>query len=133
MGRTMEDWYRDWTTVSGVEQRVKDYKALIRELEDCIRTAEDAYTYMGYISEDLSKMSSYPEDESEGPLIDEFESLSSILKQQYNSAYDEILDYIAKLKEKKNQAETQLDYYKAKSEYENTLDRDLEPYEYNVS
>ena len=133
MARTVKDWYRDCRNVSGVEQRVKDYQALIRELEDCIRTAENAYIYMDFISEDLSKMSSYPEDESEGSLIVEFESLSGTLKQQYTAAYDEIVDYIEKLKDKKNQAETQLVYYKARSEYENTLNRDLKPYEYNVS
>ena len=133
MGRTMEDWYRDWTTVSGVEQRVKDYKALIRELEDCIRTAEDAYQFFNYVSEDLEDISCNPRDASEGVYIDELEELSRMVSVKFNTAYQEIQNSVVQLKRKKEQAESQLAYYQRKSEYEDTLDRDLKPYEYNLS
>lgn len=133
MGRTAANAWKDLWNTSGVEQRVKDYKKLIKELEDAIGTMEAAMYCMDAVEEDLQRMSYEGNDSSTGPLIQQFEKKSTDLLGRFKIAYGEMEDMYQELKKKKGQAEIQLNYYKKQEKYENQLNRDLKPYEYNYN
>jgi len=65
--------------------------------------------------------------------IEEFEELSRIDRVKFDAAYEEIRYRTEQLKQRKEQAEDQLIYYQRRENDENKLERDLKPYEYNVS
>lgn len=133
MARTAENAWKDLWYTSGVEQRVKDYKNLISELDDAIEKTKEAMLYLDAVEEDLKRMANESADSSSGFMVEEFEAISFEVKAEFDKVYGKVDEMYQSIQAKKSQAETQLEYYKGRKSYENQLNRDLQPHEYSFN
>ena len=133
MARKLKSVLWDMYHTSAVEQRVKDYKRLVIQLEQAIYQIKEAITYMDAVKMDLNGMADTEHDGSDGPLVLQFEEISEGVQESYLNIYRYMNEEYELLQTRKNQAETQLAYYQQRKRYEDTLDRELLSYEYNYN
>ncbi len=132
MGILTEAQYRtyDLFNTSGVEKRIKEYKDLIVFMDEKIPIVELALEEAVYITKDLERMAYFAEDHSSGPIVEKFQTVSGEKKSDFNTIITNMEDGLEKLKSKRNEASTRLEFYKKKEKEEDKKCKFLEAKDY---
>ena len=83
-----------------------------------------------YITKDLERMAYFAEDHSSGPIVEKFQTVSGEKKSDFNTIITNMEDGLEKLKSKRNEASTRLEFYKKKEKEEDKKCKFLEAKDY---
>ena len=119
------------THTSAVEQRVKDYKTLYRQVSSQLETISMEISYLDELDERYRLMVEKESIESAGVVIDELNLKAEAAYTEFQTVYDYIKQKEEELYNKLIQIQAHLEYYKVREQYENTLEKDLKAEEFN--
>ena len=131
MTRSAKAWWHDMTHTSAVEQRVKDYKTLYRQVSSQLETISMEISYLDELDERYRLMVEKESIESAGVVIDELNLKAEAAYTEFQTVYDYIKQKEEELYNKLIQIQAHLEYYKVRERYENTLEKDLKAEEFN--